>query len=250
MKHLDHLADSDHPKIRQLAFQLTEDAPTDLDKVRNLFFFVRDEIRFGFPSRFDDLKASEIIVEKIGIGNTKTTLFKALLDAAGIPARIHYGVIDLRIYQGIVPGYMLWVLPKTANHSWIEVLIGDHWNALDSFIFDRPYFRGARQKLIHEAKAWGYGLACPDGDCSCDFHFGEKGFVQKKAVLKDLGAWNDDIEFFASGFYEPMEERLASLYPKMAELVNRRIRQIRIESLKEEETPAATAQYFDQLITR
>ncbi|MDV7402056.1 transglutaminase domain-containing protein, partial [Arthrospira platensis SPKY1] len=102
---------------------------------------MRDEIRFGFPSRFDDLKASEIIVEKIGIANTKTTLFKALLDAAGIPARIHYGIIDLRIYQGIVPGYMLWVLPKTANHSWIEAQVNGHWQSIDSYIFDRPYFR-------------------------------------------------------------------------------------------------------------
>lgn len=250
MKHLDHLADSEHPKIREIARQLTEDAGSDEEKIRGLFFFVRDEIRFGFPSRPDDLKASEVLAEKLGAGNAKTILFKAFLDAAGLPARIHYGAIDLQVFRGIVPGYMMWVLPKAINHSWLELFLGDQWKSMDSYVFDRPYFRGARKKLSEEGKAWGYGLACPEGDCSCEFHFGKKGFVQMKAVVEDFSAWNDDTEFLSSGFYEPMDKRTASLYTEMAALVNRRIRQIRIDSLKEEEEPAQGNQYLDQLITR
>ena len=250
MRKLDHLADSDHPKIREIAFQLTEDASLEEEKVKGLFYFVRDEIRFGFPSRLEDMKASEVVKEKMGVCNSKTTLFKALLDAAGIPSRVHYGAIDLRIFRGIIPGYMMWVLPKTANHSWVEVFLDREWQAMDSYIFDKPYFRGARKKLVEEGQEWGYGLACPDGDCSSEFHFGKKGFVQMKAVLKDFGAWSDDIDFFASGFYEPMDKRLRSLYPKMAALVNKRIRQLRIQSLKEEEAAVPRAPYFDQFLTR
>ena len=250
MKKLDHLADSGHPKIREIARQLTEGGWSDEEKIRSLFFFVRDEIRFGFPSRLDDLKASEVLAETIGVCNSKTTLFKAFLDAVGLPSRVHYGAIDLRIFRGIVPGYMMWVLPKTANHSWLEVFIEGKWQPMDSYIFDKPYFRGARKKLMEEGKEWGYGLACPYGECSCEFHFGKKGFVQMPAVLEDFGAWSDDTDFFASGFYEPIDDRMASLYPKMAALVNRRIRQIRIESLKEDEKPGPNSQYFEEFITR
>ncbi|MBK8493255.1 MAG: transglutaminase domain-containing protein [Saprospirales bacterium] len=250
MRKLDHLADSSHPKIREIAFQLTESAESDEEKVKSLFYFVRDEIRFGFPSRLEDMKASEVVSEKVGVCNSKTTLFKALLDVAGIPSRIHYGAIDLHVFRGVIPGYMRWVLPKTANHSWLEISIDGGWKPMDSYIFDKPYFRGARKKLIEEGQHWGYGLACPDGACSCAFHFGNKGFVQMKAVLKDFGAWNDDIEFFGSGFYEPVDERFRSLYPKMAALVNKRIRQIRIESLKEEEASLPSTPYLDQLLLR
>lgn len=250
MRQLDRLADSDHPNIREIAFQLTEGAWSDEEKVRSLFYFVRDEIRFGFPSRLVDLKASEVLDEKMGICNSKTTLFKALLDVAGIPARIHFGAMDLEVFRNIVPGYMMWVFPKTVSHSWIEIFLYGDWQPMDSYIFDKPYFRGARRNLINEGLKKGYGLACPDGTCTCSFHFGEKGFVQMGAVVEDLGTWNDAMDFFGSGFFEEMDPRLEALYPKMATLVNRRIRNIRIQSLKEEERPVPVATYFDQFITR
>ena len=248
MKQLDRLTDSDHPWVREIAFQLTEGATSDEDKLRNLFFFVRDEIRFGFPSRLEDLKASEVLSEKMGVCFSKSTLFKALLQAARIPARVHYGAVELQIFRGIVPGWMMWPLPKVVNHAWLEVQLYGQWRAIDSFIFDRPYFQGAKQKLAEEGLLRGYGLASPKA--SCAFHFGEKGFVQMDAVVEDFGTWDDEEAFFDSGLYEPMDERFAALYPKLAALVNRRIRQIRIQSIREEEQPKPMAHYFDQLLTR
>lgn len=250
MKQLDRLADSDHPKIREIAYQLTEGAWADDEKVRSLFYFVRDEIRFGFPSRLFDLKASEVLEEKMGACISKTILFKALLDAAGVGARFHFGTIDLEVFRGIVPGYMRWVFPKTVAHAWLEVMLFGEWKAMDSFIFDKPYFKGARNKLTDEGLDRGYGLACHHNQCSCAFHFGERGFVQMHAVVEDLGAWEDAMDFYGSGFFEEMDPRVEALYPKMAALVNRRIRKIRIQSLKEEERPVPVASYFDQFITR
>ena len=54
-----------------------------------------------------------------------------------------------------------------------------------------------------------------------------------EAVKKDFGTWNDPVDFFASGHFQPMDDRLKALYPKMAAVVNKRIRKIRNENREE-----------------
>jgi len=250
MKTKDHLADSSHPKIREIAFHETEGAWSDYEKVKNLFFFVRDEIPFGFPSRLEDMKASEVVTEKMGVCTSKTTLFKALLDAVGIPARVHYGAIDLQIFRGVVPGYMLWVMPKTGSHSWLEFNVDKSWESIDSYIFDKPYFTAARDKLVHEKLNQGYGLACKLGKCSERFHFGEQGFVQMEAVQKDFGVWDDPADFLASGHFQPMDKRLQALYPKMAAIVNKRISKIRNEGWVEWDPQLSGPRSLDPFIVK
>lgn len=49
MVHL--LADADDPVVRATAARLTQQIPDDRGKVEKLFYFVRDDIRFGFPPR-------------------------------------------------------------------------------------------------------------------------------------------------------------------------------------------------------
>jgi transglutaminase-like putative cysteine protease len=49
-----------------------------LEKIESIFYFVRDGIKFGFPPKFDEVKASQVIDYGLGYCNTKATLFLAL----------------------------------------------------------------------------------------------------------------------------------------------------------------------------
>ena len=80
------LSDYDHPSIRTKAEELTKNKIDRTDKIESLFYFVRDEIKFGFPKKWDEIKASETLQYGKGYCNTKATLLQALCKAADIPA--------------------------------------------------------------------------------------------------------------------------------------------------------------------
>ena len=109
------LADFDHPTIQTKANELTSDKFTLLDKVESLFLFVRDEILFGFPPKWDEVRASETLEYKIGYCNTKATLLLALCKSIGIDARLHTGLIDIDIMRGIFPHLPFHFFPAQAG---------------------------------------------------------------------------------------------------------------------------------------
>ncbi len=83
------------------------------------------------------------------------------------------------------------------------------------------------QRLKASGKPLGYSVAFIDGKSSCEFNFGEKGFVHMGAVVDDHGVWNDPSDYFASARY-PAFNRLQALgYPMLARLSNRNIERIR-----------------------
>lgn len=58
-----------------------------VNKVKAIYNFVRDEIKFGY-NLSDEIPASEVLKDGYGQCNTKATLLMALLRANGIPNRI------------------------------------------------------------------------------------------------------------------------------------------------------------------
>ncbi|MGL4404755.1 MAG: transglutaminase-like domain-containing protein, partial [Notoacmeibacter sp.] len=121
------LIDSDHAKIVGLAQRLAPNELPKLEKVKRIFVFVRDEIKFGFGPRFYEHTASEVAEMRLGYCNTKGTLMVALLRAAGIPARQVFVDIDAQILRGIVDPGTLFV-----DHSYVELLLDDVWLATDA----------------------------------------------------------------------------------------------------------------------
>jgi transglutaminase-like putative cysteine protease len=111
------LSDSDHPTVVNLAERLTASKGNQLQMVESIFHYVREEIKFGFPPTWDEVKASETIYYGLGYCNTKATLFVALCRAVGIPARVHFGLIDLQIMHGILPTFVFPLMPKLGGHS-------------------------------------------------------------------------------------------------------------------------------------
>jgi hypothetical protein len=228
-----NLADSEHPLVAGTAEELVDGRASDLEKLELLFLYVRDQIRFGFPSRFSDwdkVRASQVIQSGFGYCNTKATLMVALCRASGIAARVHYSLINAQIMRGIFPGFSFPFLPESGPHSWTEVEIEGVWKPIDSYINDQALFTGARRRLEESGRTLGFSLACIDGKCSSEFNFGEKGFVHMGAVVEDLGVWEDASQFFWTEQYRTFSALQQFLYPIMASLSNRNIKKLRAQA--------------------
>ena len=225
------LSDVDHPSIQEKAISLTAASESTMDKLKSIFHFVRDEIKFGFPPKWDVVKASEVLAYGIGQCNNKATLFVALCRAAGIGAKIHCGNIDADIMRGVFPFFAFPFLPKAGGHSWTEVQIEGQWKPIDSYINDKAFYEGARRKLSKSGRPFGYSVSFFEGKSSCEFNFGEKGFVHMGAVVEDHGTWEDFSQYVASGKYSSLDSFQLLLYPMLAKLTNRNIEHIRSSKL-------------------
>jgi hypothetical protein len=221
------LADDDHPAIQSLAQELTADRLALRGKLASLFQFVRDDIRFGFPPRWDEVRASETLAYGVGYCNTKATLFLALCKAADIGARLRTGLISLEIMRGIFPAFAFPYLPREGAHAWLEVELEGAWKPIDAYINDRRFYDGALKRLQDSGRMTGFSVSRARGPCSCEFNFGEKGFVHMGAVVEDHGAWPDFSEYMASPAYRPMSAVQRMAYPGLARMVNRTIESIR-----------------------
>lgn len=225
------LSDSEHPIVAGKAAELAEEKTGEMEKLQSIFHYVRDEIKFGFPPRWDDVRASQTIGYKIGYCNTKATLFLALCRALSIPARVHYGLIDIRIMTGILPSFVFMFLPKKGTHSWMEIQINGEWKPMDSYINDKPFYEKSLRKLQNSNQSLGYSVCIVDGKSSCEFNFGEKGFTQFGAVVEDHGVWDDASEYFATDKYTKMNAFLLMAFPVLAKVANRNVKKIRSASV-------------------
>lgn len=227
MKKESLLVDHQHPLVRKIAEKITEGYYSPESRVVAIFDYVRDHIKFGFTPVWDRVKASEVIAGGEGYCVPKATLFVALCRAADIPARLHFGDIDLRIMYGIFPPFLMTFLPRYASHAWAEVRLDGRWKSIDSYINDRHFCRGCREALQDAGREVGFSLACRKGNCSCGFNFGEKGFAHMGAVAQDRGVWEDTAEFMASLSYRPLPWYVRLSYSLIRPWVNRRIARLR-----------------------
>lgn len=225
------LSDFRHPIVEAKAAELAKQETAQLEKLESVFYYVRDEIKFGFPSKWDRVRASETIGYGVGYCNTKATLFLALCKALEIPVRVHCGLINFQIMRGILPSFAFMFLPKTGSHSWIELQIGGEWKQMDSYINDKLFYEKALGKLQSDRQSLGFSICTVDGKSSCEFNFGEKGFAQMGAVVEDHGVWDDASEYFATDKYSSMNSFQLMAYPMLARLANRNVKKIRTASV-------------------
>jgi hypothetical protein len=225
------LSDFDHPTIVNLATRLTYGKAAPLEKLERIFNYVRDEIKFGFPPTWDEVKASETVYYGLGYCNTKATLFVALCTAAGIPARQHFGLIDIQIMHGIMPSIVFPFMPKLGGHSWTEVQLDGEWKPVDSYINDKLLYERAIKRLKQSGHSYGYSVSYMDGKSSCEFNFGEKGFVHMGAVREDHGFWDDAADYFVSEQYVRLSSMQKMAMPMVIMMSNRNITRIRQSAL-------------------
>ena len=223
--------DYNHPLVRETAARLTRGEVSLRGKLEKLLYYLRDEIRFGFPEDGDRVKASDTIRLGMGQCNTKGALFLALCKAVGIPARIHFSLIKKEIQRGLFTGIGYALMPPLFSHSWVEVKIDNTWRRLDSFINDKAFYSAGRKALREKGWDTGYSIACSGGESSADFNIEEEKFVQMDAVAIDQGVWDDPSGYYGSDKCRNRPNRIKLLvYKVMIKRINRRIARMRSES--------------------
>lgn len=129
--------DSENSEIIKTARELTADCSRDQEKAVQLFYFVRDEIRYNLymSSTFEeDFIASRILQWKKGYCVQKAVLLAALGRAAGIPGRLAFA----KIRNHRVPGKIVEVLGDNVFpfHGYNQFLLDGKWISVAA-TFDR-----------------------------------------------------------------------------------------------------------------
>ncbi len=202
-----------------------EDLPEE-EKIRGIYNFVRDEIRFGY-NRKDDMPSSEILDDGYGQCNTKGILLMSLLRKAGIPCRFHGFTIDKALQKGAITGIWYRLSPPSIVHSWVEVFYKERWFNLEGFILDRPYLEQIQKNNPGVRKFCGFGIAttnliAPEVDWElCDT------YIQKEGINKDFGLFDSPDQFFQH-HRQKLGPLKGWLYRSLVrKLMNRNVRNIR-----------------------
>jgi hypothetical protein len=224
------LADDDHPLVRETARRLIQNRETPREKLRALFYFVRDDIRFGYPKNGDIVKASETIHLGFGQCNNKATLLVALARAADFNARIHFSTINKDIQKGVFPGWVFKRMPDELSHSWVEVEVEARWRRIDSFINDVDFYRAGRAALRERGWKTGFSISCESSESDPEFNIDEERFVQMDAVTGDHGIYDEPADYYRSPGYLNRPGALTLLmYRLVVSLANRKVKRMRKE---------------------
>ena len=220
-------ADDEHPSIQEVAKRLTGDVESDRAGLERLFLFVRDDIKFGFTNRWNDLTASEVLTAGVGHCTTKATLLHSLCRASGLHSRVHFALIDTNVMRGFVSKAVLLTMPSHVSHSWTEVELDGTWHRLDSYIVDQRAFRACEAALA--AKGWrhGFGISPFEGKLSSEFNLDEEAFVQMGAVSGDHGVWDEPGDYFASKDYAGFNGLQMMGFKMLVGGINRKVERLR-----------------------
>lgn len=166
-------------------------------KVKSIYNFVRDEIKFGYNVS-DNISASEVLKDGYGQCNTKASLLMALCRAVGVPNRIHGFTIDKTLQKGAISGIWYNLSPKNILHSWVEVLINEQWYFLEGVILDKPYLTKLQEKNSRcKTTFCGYGVYTDNFENpSIEWDLNHT-FIQDRGINQDLGLFDTPDEFYA-----------------------------------------------------
>lgn len=219
--------DAAHPEIVRLAAALKVGGARETAVA--IHDHVRDAIAFGWDGAFYAQRASEVLAGGTGYCMTKTTLFVALLRAAGISARPHFVDLDAAVLGGLIDTGGPYV-----DHAYTEVLLDGAWIATDSYIVDAALAVRAKAKLTMAGRAIGYGV---HADGKSEWNGRVTSFIQfvregnrPIAATRDYGLYEDVMAFYAARGPRWNRRSLAfrAIFPWVASAANARIAELRV----------------------
>lgn len=168
-----------------------------VERVRAIYNYVRDEIKFGY-NLSDDITASEVLKDGYGQCNTKATLLMALLRATGIPNRIHGFTIDKALQKGAISGIWYKLSPKNILHSWVEIYVKDNWYFLEGVILDKDYLTELQaQNKDCKTTFCGFGVYTDNFENPPIEWNLNSTYIQDKGINQDFGLFDTPDEFYS-----------------------------------------------------
>jgi len=199
----------------------------DYNKIKEVYYYIRDEILFGYNVK-DDITAEQVLKDGYGQCNTKGTLFMALLRALNIPCRIHGFTINKELQKGAMTGFVYNNAPQNVLHSWVEVLYNDQWYELEAFILDIKYLNNLQKKFSNCSGTFcGYGVAVKDfKNPTIDWN-ANNTYIQSEGINQDFGVYNTPDELYNEHRQE-LSKFKEFLYKNLGRhLMNRNVKKIR-----------------------
>jgi transglutaminase-like putative cysteine protease len=119
---------ADHPDVQQFAMDVTFGANNDVEKIKYLYYAVRDGFRYD-PYRLhfskEDMKASSLLKRDYGYCVEKSCLFAAACRVIGIPARL--GFANVRNHIGTAKLEAILNTDILVFHGYAEIYLHDKW---------------------------------------------------------------------------------------------------------------------------
>ncbi len=169
----------------------------NVSRVKAIYNFVRDEIKFGYNVS-DDIPASDILQDGYGQCNTKATLLMTLLRATGIPNRIHGFTIDKALQKGAITGIWYKLSPQNILHSWVEVWVNEQWYFLEGVILDKPYLTKLQEQNSDcKTTFCGFGVYTDNFENPPIEWNLNNTFIQDKGINQDFGVFDTPDEFYS-----------------------------------------------------
>ncbi|TXT66285.1 MAG: hypothetical protein BAJALOKI3v1_40095 [Promethearchaeota archaeon] len=130
--------DYNKSRVKNKALEITKNREQKLDKIRALFYWVRDEIKYNMMSYVPEIKAnfkaSVTLRRGYGFCVSKAILLSTLARAVKIPARIHLAdIINHKISQKVIDFMGTNVM---YYHGYSEIFLDDKWLKLAP-VFDK-----------------------------------------------------------------------------------------------------------------
>lgn len=175
-----NLCDFDHPSIVSKAKELTQNTTLQKEMALNIFYFVRDEIRYLMP--YGDNKASDTLVNKFGDCGSKTNLQVALLRAVNIPARYHIAALSKECIKGTVSPLFYRLSPEIIPyHPWCECYLSDKWIKCDTL-----YDKALVEVLLKKGILTKEDIPTIEWDGETDLNTMTKWMIEDKGLVSSL----------------------------------------------------------------
>ncbi|MBD3215582.1 MAG: transglutaminase [Candidatus Lokiarchaeota archaeon] len=130
--------DYNKSRVKNKALEITKNKELKLDKIKALFYWVRDEIKYNMMSYVPEIKAnfkaSVTLRRGYGFCVSKAILLSTFARSVKIPARIHLAdIINHKISQKVIDFMGTNIM---YYHGYSEVFLDDKWLKLAP-VFDK-----------------------------------------------------------------------------------------------------------------
>jgi len=136
--------------IKTVVARLIADTKTDEEKIEKIYYFVRDEIKFGwlYPQ---EIPAEDVLKNRKGVCMQKTNLLVAMAREAGLKARFHFMYVHKNALEDFLPefAYKKWVDPFP--HTFPEIFLNGKWVSMEA-TFDKELHEICIKKKINFGK--------------------------------------------------------------------------------------------------
>ena len=141
---------ANYETIKTVVADLLSGAKTEEEKIRRIYYFIRDEIKFGwiYPQ---EISAQEVLNNRKGVCMQKTNLLVAMAREAGLKARFHFMYVHKAALEDFLPefAYKRWIDPFP--HTFPEIFLNDKWVSMEA-TFDKELHEICIKKKINFGK--------------------------------------------------------------------------------------------------